>query len=313
MQRQAELAREYGVDGFVMYHYWFDGKKLLDTPLANLLDDPAIDFPFALCWANENWTRRWDGLDSEILIAQGYGEGWADRFYDDIRPALGDHRYITVEGRPLLVLYRIGQIKDARAAVERWKARAKEDGLGGLHVLAVNHSRHFEELPRGIEEVIDGLVQFPPLNGIGLQSVKDIAGVSRKNKGDVYSYDAAVNGAELTTTSPQGLRIHPGVMPGWDNTPRRRDSAYVFHGANPLSFRRWVARASAAAAAAGTRPSLLFVNAWNEWAEGAHLEPDARFGRAFLEAIRDLDDAGEQVTMAVPNSSRPASPERVAR
>jgi lipopolysaccharide biosynthesis protein len=312
MRRQAALAKDYGVDGFVMYHYWFDGKKLLDTPLRNLLDHPTIDLPFALCWANENWTRRWDGLDSEVLIAQSYSEGWADRFYEDILPALHDLRYITVEGRPLLVLYRIGQIKDARATVERWNARAKADGLGGLHVLAVNHSRHFEGLPRGIEEVIDGLVQFPPLSGIGLRSVRNLArGDSRANKGDVYSYDAAVNSVDLTTSSPSGLRIHPGVMPGWDNTPRRRDSGYVFHGANPLSFRRWVARASAAAVAGG-KPSLLFVNAWNEWAEGAHLEPDARFGCASLEALKDVKGEAGRVSEAARAPSRLGSPESVA-
>ena len=296
MRRQASLAREYGVDGFVMYDYWFDGQKLLETPLRNLLDDPTIDFPFALCWANENWTRRWDGLDSDVLIRQSYNEGWADRFYDDIGPALRDPRYITVEGRPLLVVYRIGQVDGAREAIERWKERALDDGLGGLHVLAVNHAGHFEELPRSVEGVIDGLVQFPPLTGIGLQSVKKLAsGVARANKGDIYSYDAAVNSAELTTMSPSGLRVHPGVMPGWDNTPRRRDSGYVFHGANPLSFRRWVARASAAAVAGGG-PPLLFVNAWNEWAEGAHLEPDARYGRAFLEAVSDVVGVERSVT-----------------
>jgi lipopolysaccharide biosynthesis protein len=307
MGRQAALAREYGVDGFVMYHYWFNGRKLLDTPLRNLLDDPTIDFPFALCWANENWTRRWDGLDSEVLLAQSYSEGWADQFYEDILPALRDPRYITVEGRPLLVLYRLGHVKDARAAIERWKERAEDDGLGGLHVLAVNHTRRFEELPRGVEDVIDGLIQFPPLTGIGLQSVKKLAsGVSRANKGDVYSYDAAVNSADLMTTSPHRLRIHPGVMPGWDNTPRRRDSGYVFHGANPLSFRRWVARASAAAVANGGAP-LLFVNAWNEWAEGAHLEPDARYGRAFLEAVSDAVGVDERT----PISAAPAPAESV--
>ena len=137
MRRQAALAAEYGVDGFVMHHYWFDGRQLLDTPLRNLLDDPTIDFPFALCWANENWTRRWDGLDSEVLIAQRYSKDWADRFYDDIRPALGDPRYIAVDGRPLLVLYRVGHIDNAAAAIARWKERAQDDGLGGLHVLAV--------------------------------------------------------------------------------------------------------------------------------------------------------------------------------
>jgi lipopolysaccharide biosynthesis protein len=295
MRRQGALAADYGVDGFVMHHYWFDGRPLLEQPLRNVLDDPTIDFPFALCWSNENWTRRWDGLDSEVLVAQSYSEGWADRFYDDILPALNDSRYLTVDGRPLLVLYRIGHIKNARAAIERWKERAKSDGLAGLHVLAVGHSWQFEGLPRGIEDVIDGLVQFPPLAGIGLHSVKNIApGASASLKGDIYSYDAAVNSADLVTTGPNGLRIHPGVMPGWDNTPRRGGSAYVFHGANPLSFRRWLARA-ATAAAAGAGPHLLFVNAWNEWAEGAHLEPDARFGRAYLEAVLDAVGVAERV------------------
>jgi lipopolysaccharide biosynthesis protein len=259
-----------------------------------LLDDPTIDFPFALCWANENWTRRWDGLDSDVLIGQSYREGWADQFYDDIIPALSDERYLSVEGRPLLVLYRVGHIKNARAAVERWKERARSDGLGGLHVLAVAHSRQFEGLPRGIEDVIDGLVQFPPLAGIGLQSVRKLAPGSGTLKGDVYSYDAAVNTADLATSGPHGLRVHPGVMPGWDNTPRRGEAAYIFHGANPLSFRRWLARASLAAVAGGGSP-LLFVNAWNEWAEGAHLEPGARFGRAYLEALRDAIGVAERV------------------
>ncbi len=309
MRRQAALAADYGVDGFVMYHYWFDGRRLLDRPLRNLLDDPTIDFPFALCWANENWTRRWDGLDSDVLVAQSYSEGWADRYYEDILPALRDPRYLTVDGRPLLVLYRIGHIANARSAIERWKERARDDGLGGLHVLAVAHSRQFEGLPRGIEQVIDGLVQFPPLAGVGLRSVKSLApGVSASLKGDVYSYDAAVNSAELETNGPHGLRVHPGVMPGWDNTARRGESAYVFHGANPVSFRRWLARAGAAAVAGGD-PMLLFVNAWNEWAEGAHLEPDARFGRAYLDAIRDVFGVAERPKVApevVPQAEVPA-------
>jgi lipopolysaccharide biosynthesis protein len=298
MRSQAALAAEHGVDGFVMYHYWFDGRKLLDAPLRNVLDEPSLEFPFALSWANENWTRRWDGLDSDVLIAQSYGEGWADRFYDDILPALNDPRYVTVDGLPLLLLYRIGHIKNAAAAIARWKERARGDGLGGLHVLAVNHSRHFEGLPQGVEHAIDGLVQFPPLAGIELQSVRSLAPtMSSKHSGDVYSYDAAVNGSDLATTGPHGLRIHPGVMPGWDNTPRRRDSSYVFHGANPLSFRRWLTRASAAAVAGGGSP-LLFVNAWNEWAEGAHLEPDTRFGRAYLEAVRDAVGVDERAPIS---------------
>ena len=288
MRAQGALALAHGVSGFVMHHYWFDGRRLLDAPLRHLLADPTIEFPFALCWANESWTRRWDGLDSDVLIEQTYSAGWADRFYDDIAPALRDHRYLRVSGKPLLVVYRIGQVQEARAAVLRWKERAEADGLGGLHVLAVVPSRDFEGIPADVADVLDGLVHFPPGSGIGLQSVRELApGLSSAHSGDVYSYDAAVDGASLATEGAGGLRVHPGVMPGWDNTARRGGAAYVFHGANPASFRRWVARAVSAAAAAGPEP-LVFVNAWNEWAEGAHLEPDVRFDRGNIEAVRDV-------------------------
>jgi lipopolysaccharide biosynthesis protein len=310
MRAQGALAREYGVDGFVMYHYWFDGKPLLDTPLRNLIADPTIDFPFALCWANENWTRRWDGLDKDVLIEQRYLDGWVDRFYDDLVPALRDERYIRVNGKPLLMVYRIGHVKKARQAVERWKQRAEADGFGGLTVLAVTPSRDFEALPGDVAGVLDGLVRFPPGSGIGLQSVKALAGGAVDGSGDIYSYDAAVDGADFGTSGPHGLPVYPGVMPGWDNTPRRGRDAYVFHGANPMSFRRWLARAADGARQMQGDP-LLFINAWNEWAEGAHLEPDGRFGRGNLEAVRDLlgpGRPGEVVTLpalvrAVPKRS----------
>lgn len=291
MRQQADLGAAHGVDGFVMYHYWFDGRPLLDTPLRNLLADPSIDFPFALCWANETWTRRWDGLDQDVLIDQTYPAGWEDAFYDDLLPALRDHRYLRVGGKPLLVIYRIGQLPDAAGTIGRWRERVEQDGLGGLHVLAVIPSRDFEGLTERAAAAVDGLVRFPPGSGIGLQSLRDVipepvAGLS----GDVYSYDAAVDGADLSTTEPHGLRIHPGVMPGWDNTPRRGAAAYAFHRGNPVSFRRWLARAVDAATTAGGEP-LVFVNAWNEWAEGACLEPDARFGRANLETVRQVTGA----------------------
>jgi hypothetical protein len=185
----------------------------------------------------------------------------------------------------LLIVYRIGERADAKAAIGGWKQRAQADGLGGLHVLAVLPGRDFAPASPDIASAIDGWVRFPPGSGIGLQSVRSLVNAADPTDGDIYSYDAAVDGADLSTNGPFGLPLHPGVMPGWDNTPRRGRSAYVFHGANPLSFRRWLSRAAAAAAKADR---MVFVNAWNEWAEGAHLEPDARLGRANLEAVRDV-------------------------
>jgi lipopolysaccharide biosynthesis protein len=293
MSEQADLAAEHGVDGFVMYHYWFDGKPLLDLPLRNLLDDPTLEFPFALCWANETWTRRWDGLDDDVLIRQSYSEGWVDGYYDSIAAALRDDRYIRVGGKPLLMVYRAGQLPQGEQAIARWRQRAEQDGLGGLHVLGVTPSRDFEDLPDTVLPALDGLVRFPPGSGIGLQSLREhLPDLDPAHTGDVYAYDAAVDRSELGTTGPAGLRVHPGVMPGWDNTPRRGAAAYAFHGGNPVSFRRWLSRASSAAVAAGPDP-MLFVNAWNEWAEGAHLEPCSRWGRGNLVAVRDVSSNGK--------------------
>jgi hypothetical protein len=185
----------------------------------------------------------------------------------------------------MFVVYRIADMPDAKAVIAGWKQRAQADGLGGLHVLAVTPSRDFEAPASDVASAIDGWIRFPPGSGIGLQSVRSLAAATDATDGDIYSYDAAVDGADLSTSGPFGLPLHPGVMPGWDNTPRRGPSAYVFHGANPLSFRRWLSRAAAAAAKSDR---IVFVNAWNEWAEGAHLEPDARLGRANLEAVRDV-------------------------
>jgi lipopolysaccharide biosynthesis protein len=286
MRSQASLAAAHGIDGFVMYHYWFDGKRPLEKPLQNLLADPSIEFPFALCWANENWTRRWDGLASEVLIRQTYRAGWEDRFYDDAHEAFNDPRYIRVGGRPLLVIYRVAEVKDAAAAIARLRSRAAADGLGGLHVLGVVPSRESGPVSADVAAALDGWVHFPPGSGIGLHSLKSIlpAGAAPLT-GDVFAYDAAVDDADFSTTGPYGIAKHPGVMPGWDNTARRGEAAYVFHGGNPVSFRRWLARAVQAAGPAGR---MVFINAWNEWAEGAHLEPDLRFGRGNLEAVRDV-------------------------
>ena len=299
IRAQAALARSHGVDAFLFCHYWFDGQRLLDAPLESLLADPTIDLPFALCWANENWTRRWDGLDSEVLIAQHYEPGWAESFLKDIAPALEDPRYLRVAGAPLLAVYRLGQVPRAAEAIATWRAMARDLGHPGLHVLGYVPSPQFEPLSPEVEAAVDGLVSLPPAAGFGYQALTTaVPRLAAGFSGGVLSYEAA------TAASPGGTGApHPGVMPGWDNTPRRGSAAWVFHGANPLTFRRWV-RAAVRAESQRHGDGLVLVNAWNEWAEGAHLEPCARFGRGNLEAV--LDAAG-------PVSVRSAQPVRSVR
>lgn len=284
LRGQAELARANGVDGFVFHHYWFDGESVLDTPLRNWLADPTIDLPLALSWANEPWTRSWDGLSENVLIEQTYSEGWADRFWDNIAPALADPRYLTVDGAPMLLVYRAGAMPNALEAIATWRRRAAEAGHPGLHLLAVASSRDVAALSADIVAAVDGVVAFPPGSQVRVESlVGRVRGIVDGQAADVLSYDIALELDDRPTSSI----LHPCVMPGWDNTARRGSAAYVFHGANPVTWARALRTMSAR-----SRGGLLFVNAWNEWAEGAAIEPSARFGPSFLSAVHECLPAG---------------------
>lgn len=272
LRRQAHQVRAAGLSGLVFHYYWFAGRQLLEKPLNNLLSDQTIDLPFALSWANESWTRTWDGRSDQVLIAQSYGDGWADSFFHSVLPSMRDPRYITVQGRPLLLVYRIAELPDVARSVARWRELAVQEGLAGLHVLAVVPSRDFPPLTHEAAGAVDGFVRFPPGSSIGLRPITHrCEGLSRDFSGEVFSYDGAVDGAKVRTAGPLGKPVYPGVMPGWDNTARRGSAAYVFHGSNPMSFHRWLMQADHAASE--MESPMVFINAWNEWAEGAHIEP----------------------------------------
>lgn len=287
LRQQAALARAYGVGGFVFHHYWFDGRTVLDTPLRNWLADPSIDMPLALCWANEAWTRRWDGLNDDVLIPQTYSPGWVERFWENVRVPMHDDRYVRVAGRPLLVIYRMDLLPDPTAAVTRWRELARADGLGGLHVVGVQAMRNFGRIDAQDFAGVDAVLEFPPLSGVELRELP--AGVlveSDASPGHVLSYRDARPGGRSVGSVPAGIPVLRGVMPGWDNTARRGEDAYLFHGANPVTFAGHLRRSMAQFTGRG--PHLLFVNAWNEWAEGAALEPSRRFGHSYLQAIADV-------------------------
>jgi lipopolysaccharide biosynthesis protein len=281
LRKQAKMAKDHGIDGFVMHYYWFDGKKVLDTPLNNWLNDPTIDLPLALCWANEPWTRRWDGMQKDVLIPQSYGDDWANRFWDDITPLLRDPRYISVNDAPVLVVYRLGEIPDAQGAIDTWRRRALADGHSALHLLAVIPSRDSAELSDGLRNAVDGLVRFPPGEGVRLDSLATFLLTQERLDGDFMSYHSA---AKRTQPAGNAKPTHEGVIPGWDNTPRRGTSAYGFVGAAPVTWRASIQSATVS----GSRNRVaVFVNAWNEWAEGASLEPSSRFGAAILASLTD--------------------------
>jgi lipopolysaccharide biosynthesis protein/SAM-dependent methyltransferase len=281
MRRQAELAKLYGIEGFCFHYYWFGGRRLLERPLQQLVDSD-IDLPFCICWANENWTRRWDGLDSEVLMAQDYGPKDDLAFIKALEPLLRDKRYIRVDGRPLIILYRPSLLPDPAATLERWRAYCREAGIGELYLAMVQFDK-FD--PR--EYGFDSAIEFPPHKiAAGLRPINEQLEIINENYlGSVVDYADVVDNA-LSIPVPEYDMIR-GVFPAWDNEARKPGRGYTVAKSTPGRYRAWL---RAAIDYANTHPvrgeKLVFINAWNEWAEGAHLEPDRRYGYAYLDATR---------------------------
>lgn len=293
---QAELARGAGVHGFMYYHYWFAGKQLLEGPVEALVER-GPDFPFAIMWANENWTRRWDGRANDILIGQDYEHVPADTFIDDVMHLLEDPRYIRVDGKCLVSIYRPGQLENLPSVIAAWRRRAAERGLS-LYLLGVDVAKDYDAA-RGstARNGLDGLMAFPPHNHLWSWLPYEDFGVDGRFGGNLLSYRAMVEDAEKKFAKGIPDDYIPGVMVTFDNTARRQWAGDVWYGSNPYTFRRWLEMAARAVESRPADSRIVFVNAWNEWAEGAVLEPTDRFGRTFLLAVRDVS-GGAAVTPA---------------
>ena len=281
LDRQADLAQEYGVHGFCFHHYWFNGRRVLERPVEQMLGRGRPSLPFCISWANENWTRRWDGLDHEILLRQEYEGDWAERFIRDALPILADERYIRVRGAALLLVYRVDLLPDAPRVAERWRTLARAEGLE-LHLAAVQSFKIDDPRPFGF----DAAVEFPP-HPFGRRPADARVKRRRRRFQGVLEDYASLTEEALRKPVPD-YAWYRGLVPSWDNTARRGSEAYVAVGSSPDAYRRGLAElVRQALERADVTEPLVFVNAWNEWAEGTHLEPDDRYGRAWLEATRD--------------------------
>lgn len=281
---QIRLARAHGIHGFCYHTYWFGGRRLLEGPLERVLADPSLDLPFCVCWANENWTRRWDGLEKEVLIAQKHSSRDDLAFLEAMAPLLRDPRYIRVRGRPLLVVYRPELLPRPRATAERWRRHARKLGIEEPYLVNA-HSVPGLVDPRPIG--FDASVEFPPHQNPLRDVSAEVRALDPGFKGHIFDYRACVREGEARLSRSWPYPLFPAVMPRWDNTPRRRQAGTAFVHADPDAYQRWLTAACRRAARrADPEERLVFINAWNEWGEGAYLEPDARWGTAYLEATR---------------------------
>ena len=290
-ESQAELARAAGVDAFCYYHYWFLGRRILNRPFDEVLASGSPDLPFCLCWANESWTRSWDGRSGQVLIEQRYGVTDDREHVAWLLEAFRDPRYLRLAGRPVFLVYRASLLPDPRRTTDLWREEARRAGLGELHLCRVE-SFPQEQLKPPSELGFDAAVEFQPDWRtfeqthwrdllLGLRAPGGWAGLRTGVR--INDYGAVAR--RMMAKPLPAHRRHPGVAAGWDNTPRRRRGGVVLHHRQPEVYQRWLEHACERERAT-SGDGLVFLNAWNEWAEGNYLEPCQRFGRAFLEATR---------------------------
>lgn len=279
LRNQVKLAKRFGIHGFAFYHYWFHGKRLLGRPVDLLLNNPDIDMPFCLCWANETWSKRWDGKDHEILMQQTFSEEDDIAFIKFLAPYLRDPRYIRVDNKPLLQVYRVNKLPSPSATAQRWRTWCRDNGIGELHLVAVAHS---ETTPsdRNLQRIgFDAYAAFAP-HRFPCAHVSSDENVFDGG----YRFDYAT-GVDAYCRSATLQRVYECCTLGWDNTARFGRKANIYLNFSLEKYHQWLVEAVERTREKFQPPDrLLFINAWNEWAEGAHLEPDRRYGYAYLNA-----------------------------
>ncbi len=286
MEHQAELAQEHGIDGFCYYFYWFNGERLLHKPIDNMLKSKKINIPFCFCWANENWTRRWDGMDQEIIVKQEHSPQDDLNFIRYLIPIFNDPRYIHINGKPLLLVYRTELFPDPRRTAELWRNEVRKAGLGDLYLV---RCEGFDPYTNPEDIGFDASYEVPTFilpNELLYDDIRNLD-VSPEFKGRIFDYSKIVRYYCERETPP--YKRYRDIMLAWDNSPRHGRNAVIFHGVTPDKYADWL-RNSLHHAMKHFRGEerLVFINAWNEWAEGSYLEPDLKYGRSFLEATRDV-------------------------
>ncbi|MFW5469303.1 glycoside hydrolase family 99-like domain-containing protein [Knoellia sp. CPCC 206435] len=279
LRAQSQLAQKHGIDAFCMYFYWFDGRRLLERPVDAWREDATL-LPYCLSWANEAWTRRWDGRNRDVLMPQTYPRDYTRQLFHELLPHFQAGHYVKVLENPVLVVHRADLIPDPLAFSRDMRLLAHEAGLPGIYLIA---SETLADTHPGAY-AFDAVAEFPPVsaNRLGNAQMRRPIGLDSQFRGRLLSYQRIVR-HYLNRPVPDFIR-HPGVMPGWDNTARRGLNATIYVGHSPTLYEAWLREALRREEVKRGSQGFVFVNAWNEWAEGAYLEPDETHGDAFLQA-----------------------------
>lgn len=295
IQWQVDLAKEYGLGGFCIYHYWFDGKLLLDKPI-DLFKRLERKIDYCFCWANEPWTRSWDGETNVVLMPQRYGgeKEWEDHF-QYLLPFFKDSYYIKKNNKPMLVLYRTNNIPNCDDMIRYWDRRCVEEGFDGIYT--VEEMNAFQK--KAVCKYTDAVLEFEPMNALkkrnfwimGRDYIRSrIHDIKNKTHLSVFQYDDVWKSilARNYKTEDSDKKIYLGGFVGWDNTARKGTNGLVLDGATPEKFKQNLQKQVERARL--QESEYIFINAWNEWGEGTYLEPDEKHGTKYLEAIKAISE-----------------------
>ena len=288
-ERQAEMAREAGIEGFCYWHYWFAGKRLLERPFNEVLESGKPDFPFCLAWANESWTGVWNNDHNRILLKQTYPgiEDYREHFYANLK-AFRDKRYIRIDGRLAFVVYKPLNLPEPRVFIDEWNRLAVENDLKGFYFVAVsvNAAADMDRiLKMGFDAVnsnrmLDAQVSISKAGRI-------LKGISRKffsGKLTLTKYDYADIISNWVKVADSHERVIPSILPNWDNSPRSGRKATIIYNSTPQLFEKHLSELLRVVS--GKEHKLLFLKSWNEWAEGNYVEPDIKYGTQYLEILK---------------------------
>lgn len=293
-EEQANLAKEYGIDGFCYYHYWFNGRRILERPFNEVYNSGKPNFPFMLCWANETWSRTWQNKKEKILIEQSYSEEDDLNHIRYLLPIFKDPRYIKIDGKPVFVIYRSHNIPNLEQTLHLWRNEALKEGME-LYICGIEDT-HTYGVPfsnRGG----DAFIEFQPFSEnrawkmhrwsftwiinsicskIGYSPVLPI----------ILSYRKYVR--EMCRLQMPTYKRYPCITPMWDNSARKKRQFFAFKGSTPELYKKWFIHIFKTFLPYSKNENLIFINAWNEWAEGNHLEPDLKWGMKYLEKTKEI-------------------------
>jgi len=295
-EQQAVLAQEYGIEGFMYWHYWFAGKRLLERPFQEVLKSKKPDFPFCLGWANETWSGIWHGLSNKILMEQTYpGEKDYETHFYAVLDAFKDHRYITVEGKPMFCVYSPAKIPDIHLFISVWQKLAKHEGLKGIYFVGFtdNLEKNYHPLLQAgfdgvhfqrITEATETIIRRHFFNRLRRKLYNMGIYKYYTTKG-IYDYGEYIR--YITKPTDTIENAYPVIIPNWDNSPRSGRNSLIVKNSTPELFRTHIKNVFNLLKKKTAEQRIVFVKSWNEWAEGNYLEPDSRFGRKYLEVLKE--------------------------